>query len=80
MIMLWMFCTGAVAADKLPERGWFVGHLAEMTEEMEIYTWEIMKSFVSKVIWHERLNTREYTKLWLEIEQKRDELETFDKS
>jgi hypothetical protein len=21
MIMLWMFCTGAVAADKLPERG-----------------------------------------------------------
>jgi hypothetical protein len=48
----------------------FVGHLAEMTEEMEIETWERMKSFVSRVIWHERLNTGAYTKLWLEIEQK----------
>jgi hypothetical protein len=73
MAILWMLCTGAVAADKMPERGWFVGHLAEMTEEMEIGTWEMMKSFVSRVIWHERLNTRAYTKLWLEIEQKRNE-------
>lgn len=75
LIMLWMFCTGAVAADKLPERGWFVGHLAEMTEDMEIDTWERMKPFVSKVIWHERLNTGPYTKLWLEIAQKRNESE-----
>ena len=70
MIMLWMFCTGAVAADKMPERNWFVGHLAEMTDGMEIRTWDQMKSFVSRVIWHERLCTGPYTKLWREIEQK----------
>ncbi|TVY52381.1 Sterol uptake control protein 2 [Lachnellula cervina] len=73
-ITLWMFCTGAVAADSLPERSWFVGYLAEMTDEMEIRNWNQMKSMVSRIIWHERLCTPPYTKLWGEIEQKLTEL------
>ncbi|TVY84873.1 hypothetical protein LSUE1_G000681 [Lachnellula suecica] len=73
MVMLWMFCTGAVAADKMPERLWFVGHLVEMTEEMGIRTWEEMKALVSRVIWHERLHSRPYVQLWGEIEEKRKE-------
>jgi len=71
MVMLWMFCTGAVAADNMPERSWFVGHLVEMIEVMEVGNWQEMKGLVSRVIWHERLNTRTYTKLWGEIEQQR---------
>lgn len=71
--MLWIFCTGAVAADKMPERAWFLGHLVEMTEEMKIITWDDLKTFVGRVIWHERLNTMAYTKLWGEIERKRKE-------
>lgn len=72
-VMLWMFCTGAVGAEGLPERSWFVGHLAEMTEEMGIRNWDQVKAFVSQVIWHERLCARPYAKLWEEVSDRMEE-------
>lgn len=71
-ILLWIFAVGGVSALNLPERVWFVSHLAEMTEEMGITDWEGMKAHVSRGIWHERLLGASHRKLWDEVEAKRE--------
>ena len=75
ILLLWIFATGGVSALNMPERSWFVSHLADMTQEMEIGTWEEMKACVSRGIWHERLVGRAHRKLWDEIEIKKKVLE-----
>ncbi|KAE8449810.1 hypothetical protein EG329_007286 [Mollisiaceae sp. DMI_Dod_QoI] len=74
-LLLWIFAVGGVSAAQLPERTWFVSHLAEMTEEMNIAGWEAMKSHVCRVIWHERLCENSHRILWGEVTAKRKELE-----
>jgi len=66
-LVLWIFATGGVASLNMPERTWFVSHLAEMTEQMGIETWEEMKGNVSRGNWHERLCGRVHKKLWNEV-------------
>jgi hypothetical protein len=74
VLVLWMFAVGGVASVGMPERNWFVSHLAEMVEDMGIESWEEWKDAVSRCIWHERLYVRAYEKLWVEIEKKRGEI------
>lgn len=71
ILLLWVFAVGGVAAFNMPERAWFVSHLADMTEEMGIESWEQMKACVSRCIWHERLLGKKHEKLWDEIVTKR---------
>jgi hypothetical protein len=71
-ILLWIFAVGGVSALNMPERVWFVSHLAEMTEEMGITDWDGMKAHVSRGIWHERLLGASHRKLWDEVEAKRE--------
>ncbi|KAE9381979.1 hypothetical protein N431DRAFT_393715 [Stipitochalara longipes BDJ] len=73
-LVLWMFAVGGVASSGMPERTWFVNHLAEMVEDMGISSWEEWKDSVSRCIWHERLYVRAYEKLWGEILKKREEI------
>jgi Fungal specific transcription factor domain len=70
-LLLWIVAVGGVSAFNMPERAWFVSHLAEMTEEMGIGNWEEMKAGVSRGIWHERLAGRSHQKLWEEVDAKR---------
>lgn len=70
-LVLWIFATGGVASLNLPERAWFVSHLAEMTEQMGIGSWEEMKVNVSRGIWHERLCGRVHKMLWGEVAARR---------
>ena len=74
-----MFAVGGVSAVGMPERIWFVNHLAEMTKNMEILTWMEFKGAVSRCIWHEKLYVRAYEKLWDEIVEKRNEIWGVDK-
>ncbi|PMD31383.1 hypothetical protein L207DRAFT_641097, partial [Hyaloscypha variabilis F] len=74
VLVLWMFAVGGVASVGMPERNWFVSHLAEMVEDMGISSWEEWKDAVSRCIWHERLYVRGYEKLWGEIEKKGGEI------
>ena len=73
-LVLWMFAVGGVSAVGMPERIWFVNHLAEMTKNMEILTWMEFKGAVSRCIWHEKLYVGAYEKLWDEIVEKRNEI------
>lgn len=72
-LVLWMFAVGGVSSVGMPERIWFVNHLAEMTTKMGIITWEEFKAAVSRCIWHEKLYIRAYEKVWDEIAEKRKE-------
>lgn len=74
-LLLWILTKGGVSATDMSERAWFVSHLVEMTEEMDIGSWEAMKSHVRRVIWHERLCENSHRKLWEEVMAKRKELE-----
>lgn len=66
-LVLWSVAAGGVAALGSPERRWFVSHLADMTDEMGIETWEEMKANVSRGIWHETLCARRHRMLWDEV-------------
>ncbi|KUJ17977.1 uncharacterized protein LY89DRAFT_717616 [Mollisia scopiformis] len=74
-VLLWMLTVGGVSAGQTPERAWFVSHLVELTEELNISNWEGMKSHVRRVIWHERLCENSHQKLWEEVMTKRRELD-----
>jgi hypothetical protein len=74
ILLLWIFSVAGVSAAQMPERAWFVCHLVEMTEEMEISNWEEMKLHLRKVIWHEALCEKSHRKLWEEVLAKRKEL------
>lgn len=71
IIQLWIVATGGVAALNMPERAWFVSHLADMTEQMGIENWKDMKACASRGIWHERLLGKSHKQLWVEVEAKR---------
>jgi hypothetical protein len=67
-LLLWIFAVGGIASANMPERVWFVGHLAEMMREMGIERWEEMKVRVIRGgIWHERLYRRTMKELWDEV-------------
>lgn len=70
-LVLWLFATGGVASLNMPERAWFVSHLAELTENMMISNWKDMKANVSRAIWHEKLCERVHKMLWDEVAAKR---------
>lgn len=74
VLMLWVLSVGGVAADGSPERGWFVSHLVDMTENLGIQCWKEMKSKISSVAWHEILCENVHRRLWEEVKRKRDEL------
>ncbi len=78
-LVLWMFGVGGVSVLGMPERIWFINHLAEMTKNMGILTWKEFKAAVSRCIWHEKLYVRAYEKLWDEVVEKRHEIGGKDK-
>ena len=71
IILLWIVAVGGVSALNMPERGWFVSHLADMTEQTGIENWADMKACISRGIWHERLVGKSHKKLWDVVEAKR---------
>lgn len=73
ILILWIFSVGGVAAFGMPERAWFIAHLADMTAEMEIERWEAMKACLSRCIWHEKLVGRSHAMVWREIERRKTE-------
>lgn len=73
-LLLWILSVSGVSAAQTAERAWFVSHIVELTDEMQISTWEDMKSYICRVIWHELLCAKSHRKLWEEVTSKRKEL------
>ncbi|KAM3085842.1 hypothetical protein ACMFMG_002900 [Clarireedia jacksonii] len=72
VLMLWVLSVGGVAADGVPERGWFVSHLADQTNDLGIQSWKEMKGNISSVVWHETLCEDVHRRLWEEVVRKRE--------
>ena len=75
VLVLWIFAAGGVAAAGMPERKWFVGHLVEVIQQMDIHDWESWRAHLICIVWHENLCGRKYRALWEEIDGKRKEVE-----
>lgn len=48
-LLLWLLAVGGVTAHSMPERTWFVGHLAVVVNDLAIETWEDMRQYLVKV-------------------------------
>lgn len=75
-LVLWMFFVGGVSACNMTERNWFVEHLVVMTEDLEIRTWDQMRSHLTSVVWYAVFCEVSFKTLWLEIEAKSRALST----
>lgn len=67
-LFLWLLSAGAVAAVGAPERAWFVGHLAAMTDELGIENWEELRDRLKRVIWHEHQDEGPHKLVWEDVE------------
>jgi hypothetical protein len=50
-ILLWILYVGGTAAEKKPERAWFVTHLSYFCDSLQLNTWEDAKRTVQSFLW-----------------------------
>jgi hypothetical protein len=73
--LLWLLFTGGVAAIGVPERGWFVGYLRKVVDDLGVGQWDDVQTRLGKVIWHQRLNAKTHQMLWNEVLERRKDLD-----
>jgi len=77
LLLPWLLMVGGIYAVQ-PERAWFVGHLATVADDLNIWSWEEMKPHVTKVIWVEIFCNDPFRELWDEVVRKREKLGLLD--
>jgi len=50
-IVLWILYVGGTAAEKKPERAWFVTHLSYFCDSMQLNNWEDAKRTLQSFLW-----------------------------
>jgi hypothetical protein len=64
-LLAWILSVGGVAALNLPtERDWFVSHLAESAAELNLKSWDEVKSCLEAVIWIDTIDDYPVSRLW----------------
>ena len=67
-LLAWLLSIGGVAAVSLPsERDWFVCHLAECAAELDLKSWDKMKSCLENVLWIDAIDDSPFRQLWDEV-------------
>ena len=67
-LLAWLLSVGGVAASNLPtERDWFVSHLVESAVDLELKSWDDMKSCLKKVLWIDAMDDSPFRELWEEV-------------
>lgn len=65
VIVLWLLCVAGVAASELPaERDWILGYLVDSAIELEIKSWEDLRTVLRRVLWTNTLDDRGFRALW----------------
>ncbi|KAI9717696.1 MAG: hypothetical protein M1828_007099 [Chrysothrix sp. TS-e1954] len=67
-LLLWLLQVGGISAVTLPERRWFVGHLASVAQDLGIETWVQAERALTYVIWHAVFCGVVFQQLWSEVE------------
>lgn len=65
-IYLWTIFVGGVSAAGAPERGWFAREVYETCMDLELKTWDDVKSALKSVAWVEKMCGISWSKLWYE--------------
>jgi hypothetical protein len=67
-LLIWLLSVGGIATLNLPaERDWFVSHLAESAAELELKSWDEMKSCLEMVVWIDAIDDYQLRQLWEEV-------------
>ncbi|KAI9812198.1 MAG: hypothetical protein M1827_004864 [Pycnora praestabilis] len=73
-LLLWLLSVGGVAACRLPEHGWFIGHLVVLIGDLDIRSWWHMRGYLTRFVWHDVFCEDPFQILWEQIVIKRDDL------
>lgn len=71
---LWPLTVGGVAAESMPERSWFVGHLVVVVAALSIRTWDEMRQSYTKWAFLDEQHHKWLRTLWSEIMWKQEAL------
>lgn len=63
---LWGLYVGATAAEKKPERGWFVTHLSYLCDSLQLDSWDDAKQILESFLWPSSWD-KHGVELWDEI-------------
>lgn len=76
-LLLWLLGVAGITAHSMPERAWFVGHLVVVVQDLEIRSWEVFRSYLVKLAFHDNFCDVSFQALWDEVQQKQDALGQF---
>ena len=67
-LLVWSLSVGGIAVLNLPtERDWFVSHLAESAAELNLKSWDEMKSCLKEIIWIDAIDSYPFGQLLEEV-------------
>ena len=77
-LLLWLLSVGGVSAPRMPERGWFVGHLVVVVGDLNIQSWAEMRQSLMRVTWHDSICEMSYGNLYQEVVSRAEALKLAD--
>ncbi|KAF2158833.1 hypothetical protein M409DRAFT_30705 [Zasmidium cellare ATCC 36951] len=76
-LLLWLLGVAGITAHSMPERAWFVGHLVVVVQDLEIKSWQVFRSNLVKLAFHDNFCDVSFQALWDEVRQKQDALDVY---
>lgn len=76
-LLLWLLGVAGITAHSMPERAWFVGHLVVVVQDLEIKSWEVFRSYLVKLAFHDNFCDVSFQALWEEVRRKQDALDQY---
>ncbi|KAK1068697.1 hypothetical protein LTR74_005355 [Friedmanniomyces endolithicus] len=71
-LLLWLLSVGGITAHKMPERGWFVGHLVVVITDLGIEDWLGMRQHLIKLAFHDNFCDESFGLLWREVRARQE--------
>jgi hypothetical protein len=71
-VLLWCLAVGGVSALQMPERNFFVGHLAVVTADLGISSWDVMRTTLIRVMQYAVFCEDSFRTVWDEAVAKAD--------
>lgn len=79
-LLLWLLAVGGVSSHSMPERLWYVGHLAVVATDLGVSSWADMRAYLIHLAMHTNWCEISFQKLWLDVMQKLDWLDSEEKA
>ncbi|KAK0275231.1 hypothetical protein LTR35_011279 [Friedmanniomyces endolithicus] len=71
-LLLWLLSVGGITAHKMPERGWFGGHLVVVITDLGIEDWLGMRQHLIKLAFHDNFCDESFGLLWREVRARQE--------